>query len=117
MPWDARSSPWRRSCADGIQPIRHARAARPERPHRQLEHPNDHESGLAVASRLLAVANALDEVAHLHLQRLGHRNAGAVDVAGPIAASKLVALELVDALVVDLHLLDRLIVIVDDHLL
>src|SRR5439155_229813 len=41
----------------------------------------------------------------------------AVDVAGAIAAPQLFARELFDALVVDLHLFDRLDIIVEDHLL
>src|SRR5205823_4843718 len=72
---------------------------------------------LPLAARLLPVANALDEMPHLDLERFSHRDARAVDVAGAIAAPQLFARELFDAQVVDLHLFDRLDVIVEDHLL
>ena len=53
---------------------------------------------------------------HLELERLGDVDARAVDVAGSVAAAQLLARELVHALVVQLHLLDRLDVVVHDHL-
>src|SRR6266851_1896569 len=60
---------------------RDARAVRLQRPVRRLEHAHDSNAGIAVAPRHGTVAHALDEVAHLELQRLCHRDVRAVDVA------------------------------------
>src|SRR5438105_1417106 len=94
---------------------RDSRARRLQRPVSRLEHAHDPHSGLAIAPRRLAVADALDEVPDLELQRFGHRHPRAVDVAGAVAPAKLVRGQLGDAMVVDLHLLRRMPVVVDGH--
>src|SRR5712692_8113013 len=79
---------------------RDARAILTKRAVRGLEHANDAHAGLAIAARGHTVADALDEVAHLELQRLGQCDARAVDVTRAVATPQLVGRKLGDAVVV-----------------
>ena len=88
---------------------------------RGLDQLHDAQAEPAVGLRHLAVLDAIDEMLALDAQRLGARELRRPHVAGPVADAHLVDLLRVvgeaDALVVDLDLLARLEVVVDDHLL